>query len=339
MNAVDPHRPVEVACLGQYTADVVVRTVEAFPEKGKALFVDDISLTNGGSACNAAVALGKLGARAAAIGKVGGDAFGAFVLSTLREAGVDVSSMVQDAAVKTSTTAVMVAADGERSFLHYFGGNSAMTEACIDWEMIRRSRILHVAAAFLVPGLDGEPMARALARARSMGTLTSLDTAWDASGRWMEVLEPCLPHLDLFVPSREEARMLTGETEPPEMARAFACRGVSTTVIKLGEDGCYVRTRGREFRIPAYPVARVVDTLGAGDAFAGGLLAGLARGWDLESACRLACAAGASCVGAAGLTGIRPLAETAARYDVRETVSGNEGHDAMSAGEKGKEIP
>ena len=84
---VDPHRPIEVVCLGQYTADVVVRTVEAFPEKGKALFVDDISLVNGGSACNAAVALGKLGVRTAAIGKVGRDAFGGFLLEALREAG------------------------------------------------------------------------------------------------------------------------------------------------------------------------------------------------------------------------------------------------------------
>ena len=121
--------------------------------------------------------------------------------------------------------------------------------------------------------------------------------------------------------------MLTGETEPPAMARVFAGRGVSATVIKLGEDGCYARAREREFRIPAYPVARIVDTLGAGDAFAAGLLAGLARGWGLEAACRLANAAGASCVGAAGMSGIRPLAEIAARYGVREAGSGNEGRD------------
>jgi len=70
-----------------------------------------------------------------------------------------------------------------------------------------------------------------------------------------------------------------------------------------------------------------VDTLGAGDAFAAGLLAGIARGWDLETMCRLANAVGSSCVGAAGMSGIRPLAETAARFGVREGRSGNEGRE------------
>jgi sugar/nucleoside kinase (ribokinase family) len=294
----------DIVCLGQFTADVVVRKVEAFPRRGKALFVDDISLTNGGSACNAAVALGKLGVPVTAIGKVGGDAFGGFLLEVLKKSGVSTAGMVPDPRAKTSSTVVLVDGTGERSFLHYFGGNARMGEKDVDYGIVRKAKILHIAAAFLVPGLDGKPMARVLAKARRMGVTTCLDTAWDASGRWMKVLEPCLRHLDLFMPSLEEARILSGRTAPADIAEHFTGYGIKTVVIKMGAKGCYARTASRGFQVPAFKVSKVVDTLGAGDSFVAGLLAGLLRGWELDRCCRLANAVGACCVGAAGMTGV-----------------------------------
>ena len=201
----------DVVCLGQFTADVVVTPVESLPEKGKAIFVDNISLHNGGCACNTAVALGKLGIDTAVIGKVGCDAFGDFLIKVMNETNLDTTAIVRDSFVNTSSTAVMVSPDGERSFLHYSGGNAKMSEDDVNYDVIKAAKILHVAAAFNVPGLDGEPMARVLARARKMGVTTSFDTAWDAKGRWMKLVEPCLHHVDIFVPSLEEAQMLTGK--------------------------------------------------------------------------------------------------------------------------------
>jgi len=234
----------------------------------------------------------------------------------LQEARVDTSGMVRDPRVTTSTTAVLVSPDGERSFLHYFGGNAAMSENDVDYDIIGRAKILHVAAAFLVPGLDGEPMARILARAREMGITTCLDTAWDAEGRWMNLVEPCLHHVDLFVPNLEEAQRLSGKVEPPEIAEFFQRYGIKTIAIKRGKRGCYVRSAEGEFTVPAFPVKSVVDTLGAGDAFVAGLLAGLRRGWGIERACRLANAVGACCVSARGASGIRSFEETVRMYNV-----------------------
>ncbi len=91
------------------------------------------------------------------------------------------------------------------------------------------STMLHVAAAFLVPGLDGEPMARILAKARELGLTTSLDTAWDAEGRWMELVGPCLNHVDIFTPSIEEGQMLTGKQEPYEITQEALEYGIMTT--------------------------------------------------------------------------------------------------------------
>jgi len=304
----------DVVCLGQFTADVVVTPVKSLPEKGKAIFVDNISLHNGGCACNTAVALGKLGINTAVIGKVGCDAFGDFLIKVMNEANLDTSAIVRDSSVNTSSTAVLVGPDGERSFLHYSGGNAKMSEDDVDYDVIKAAKILHVAAAFLVPGLDGKPMARVLARAREMGVTTSLDTAWDAEGRWMKLVEPCLRHVDIFVPSIEEAQMLTGKQQAPEIAKVLLGYGIDTLVMKLGADGCYARTSSNELSVPAFKVEKVVDTLGAGDAFVAGFLAGMVNGWELEKACRFANAVGACCVSAEGASGIRPMQEIMKLY-------------------------
>ncbi|MHC4328889.1 MAG: carbohydrate kinase family protein, partial [Planctomycetota bacterium] len=208
----------DIVCLGQFTADVVVAPVSSLPSKGKATLVDSISLHNGGCACNTAVSLGKLGIDTAVIGKVGRDTFGNFLIKVMSEANLDTSGIVRDHGVSTSTTAVMISPDGERSFLHYSGANATMSEDDVNYGIIETAKILHIAAAFLVPGLDGEPMARVLEKARKMGVTTSLDTAWDAEGRWMQLLEPCLAHVDLFMPSVEEARMLSGKKSLGEVA-------------------------------------------------------------------------------------------------------------------------
>ena len=306
----------DVVCLGQFTADVVVTPVSSLPEKGKAIFVDNISLHNGGCACNTAVALGKLGIDTAVIGKLGCDTFGDFLIKVMNDANLDTSGIVRDCSVNTSTTAVLISPDGERSFLHYSGGNAKMSEADINYDLVKKAKILHVAAAFLVPGLDGQPMARVLEEARKMGVTTSLDTAWDAEGRWMQLLEPCLSHVDIFMPSVEEAQILSGRKHPGEVAEFFLDYGIGTVVLKLGAEGCYAGTAGEEFTTPAFKVEKVADTLGAGDSFAAGFLAATVNGWDLRKACRFANAVGAACVGAKGNSGIKPVREIIGRYPV-----------------------
>jgi len=306
----------DVVCLGQFTADVVVTPVSSLPEKGKAIFVDNISLTNGGCACNTAVALGKLGIDAAVIGKVGCDTFGDFLIKVMNDANLDTSGIVRDCSVNTSTTAVLISPDSERSFLHYYGGNAKMSEDDVDYDLIKKAKILHVAAAFLVPGLDGGPMAGVLKKVQQMGVTTSLDTAWDAEGRWMQLLEPCLKHVDIFMPSFEEARMLSGKKDAGEIAEFFLEYGIGTIVLKLGAEGCYARTPNDEFTVPAFKVKNVVDTLGAGDCFVAGFLAATVNGWDLRKACTFANAAGAACVSAKGTSGIKPMRELVEMYPI-----------------------
>jgi len=302
----------DITCLGILVADLVGKPVDEFPGRGKLTLVDHLELHSGGCAANTGVSLARIGIDTGIIGKVGNDGLGDFMVGVLTKNGIDPRGVVRDPKVGTSGTMVMVHGDGERSFIHYLGANAALTEADVDYDLIKGSKILHVAGSFLMPAFDGEPTANVLKKAQGMGITTSLDTAWDGKGRWMSVLEPCLQYVDYAVPSIEEARMCTGKHDPADVAKVLMDHGVKVVGLKMGEDGCYIRSADEEIRIPRYNVS-AVDALGAGDAFAAGFLTGVLKGWDLEKTGRFANAVGALCVMALGATtGIKSLDETLA---------------------------
>lgn len=301
----------DVVCLGIVVADVIARPVGELPERGTLGFVEEIALRGGGCALNTATTLRRLGLDVAVAGKVGPDAFGDFLLALLEERGLDRAAVVRDGAAPTSATVVLVAPDGERTFLHLVGASTALRADELDHGRLFSARALHLAGALVMPGLDGEPAAALMREANARGLLTSLDTAFDASGRW-ERIEPVLPHVQLFTASLAEARAITRETEPERMAERLRQAGVREVAVKLGADGCYAAGDAFAGYVPAARVA-AVDGTGAGDAFAAGLLYGRLAGWPLERAARFANAAGAFATTAVGATeGVRGLEETLA---------------------------
>lgn len=302
---------MDVLSLGIYVADVLGRPIDQFPEKGKLVLFDELEIHAGGCANNTAIALARLGISAGAMGKVGTDAFGDLILQTLIDNGVDTAGMQQATSASTSFTFVAVASDGERTFYHYIGANGELCEVDLNWEVIKCAKILHIAGALVMPRFDGAPMANVLREAKSLGITTSLDTVYDATGKWLETLEPCLPYVDMFMPSIVEAQLLTGISDAREITQFLRSRyDIHTIAIKMGENGSYVSTPEREHFASAYPV-NAVDATGAGDAYVAGFLAGTLMGWDLKATAELASATGAACVTAIGTTaGIQNLEET-----------------------------
>ena len=302
---------MDVLSLGIYVVDVLGRPIDQFPEKGKLALFEELEIHTGGCANNTAIVLARLGISAGAMGKVGNDAFGDLILQTLTDNDVDTAGMEQDANSSTSFTFVAVASDGERTFYHYIGANGELREANLNWDIIKSVKILHIAGALVMPSFDGMPMANVLREAKASGITTSLDTAYDATGKWMETLEPCLPYVDMFMPSIVEAQHLTGLSEYQEITQFLRNNyGIHTIVIKMGENGSYASTPEAQYLAPAYPV-NAVDATGAGDAYVAGFLAGTIMDWDLKATAELAAAAGAACVTAIGTTaGIQNLEET-----------------------------
>jgi sugar/nucleoside kinase (ribokinase family) len=266
----------------------------------------------GGNAANTGIDLCKLGVSAAVLGKVGADGLGDFMVGTIQRAGADIRGIVQDPDVGTSGSMVLVASDGERTFIHYFGGNAEYRADDVNWDVVGGAKILHVTGALLMPAFDGAPMAETMRRAKAQGIITGLDTCWDATGRWMETLGPCLSHADYFLPSISEAQAVAGRTDPEEVAKALRDVGVGTVGLKLGEEGCYILGDEGSLRVPAFR-CNAVDGTGTGDAWNAGFLTGVLRGWDLERTARFANAVGAQCVQAIGASaGVKSMDETMA---------------------------
>ncbi|HOS95092.1 MAG TPA: PfkB family carbohydrate kinase, partial [Armatimonadota bacterium] len=156
--------------------------------------------------------------------------------------------------------------------------------------------------------MDGEPTVRLLARARQLGATTSMDTAFNPNVDAAALIEPCLPHLDVFIPSIEEAQAITGESDPGRILDTLDGHGTRTLGVKLGAEGCLIRSSGETRRHAAFEVG-VVDGSGAGDAFFAGYLYGVLQGWGADESACFANATAAHCIQAIGCSAGVPTAE------------------------------
>lgn len=310
----------DVACVGILVADVVSKPVDKIPDRGKLGLIDRIELYTGGCAVNSGIDMARLGLNVTVIGKIGNDGFGSFISNALVKEKVDISGLVVGENSSTSASVVLSDSGGERTFLHCTGANAEFIDTDVDFSIIEKSKIVFIAGTMLMPAFDGEAAARVLKRSKEMGKYTVLDTAWDSKGRWMDLLRPCMQYIDLFIPSYEEAVCLSGKKDPEEIADVFISMGIRLAVIKLGKDGCFIKSAdGEKFSIPTYSDIKPVDTTGAGDSFVAGFLTGLTKGWSLYECGKFANAVGTHCVMAVGAsTGIKSLDETKAfmaRYE------------------------
>jgi sugar/nucleoside kinase (ribokinase family) len=208
---------------------------------------------------------------------------------------------MEDEALPTCSTVVLINNKGERTFLHNPGANGNFSEDRIKDEWLKEAGIVFAGGTYTLPKFDGQGAAGLFRRAKAEGALTAMDVTHDTSGQWMKTIRPCLPELDYFMPSLKEAKCITGKDKTEEIAGLLIAEGVKNAVIKLGDKGCFVKNRDRAFYQDTYP-GTAVDTTGAGDSFVAGFLAGLAAGESLEECARMGCAAGTITIGHVGAT-------------------------------------
>lgn len=302
---------IDVTCIGILVADVIAKPVDKIPSSGLLERISSIETYTGGCAMSAGIDMAKIGIKTAVLGKVGNDSFGEFLKNALVQYDVDTRGIVIDNEIQTSASIVLSSSSGERSFLHTVGANGTFGYDDVNWDVINDSDIIFVAGTMLMDKFDGEHCAKVLKKCKEMGKTTVLDTAWDSKGRWMDLLAPCMPYIDIFLPSIDEAIELSGEKEPEKIADKFFEMGVSKVVIKLGSQGCYMRESkdAKAVVIPCFKV-KAVDTTGAGDSFCAGFLSAMAKGLSFEECGRFANAVGAHCVMAMGATtGIKSFEE------------------------------
>ncbi len=249
----------------------------------------------GGAGANVAAWLARAGAAVTLIGRVGGDAAGREVAEGLRAEGVD-TRLATDPARPTGTCVVLVEPGGERSMLPDAGANAGLEAAALPDDATH----LHLAGyALLHPG--SRPAARAmLADASARGLSVSVDPSSTAPliRAGAAAFFEWIAGTQLLLPNRDEAAALTGMPDPKAAARALSAHA-REVVVKLGAQGALWTDGSTQVRAPAVDV-QVVDTTGAGDAFAAGLLAARLAGADPADALGAGCALAAEAVGRAG---------------------------------------
>jgi sugar/nucleoside kinase (ribokinase family) len=170
-------------------ADILGKPIKSLPERGRLKPLKELKLHVGGCAVNTGITLARLGVKTEVIGMVGEDSLGDFIIETLKGEGIETRNIKRTSCENTSITMVMISKDGERSFLHYIGANGELKVEDISLEAIKESKLTHIGGTFLMPKLDGEGTKRILRKAKKLGKTTSLDTAWDITERWLEVID------------------------------------------------------------------------------------------------------------------------------------------------------
>ena len=299
-------RDIDCLICGTCVADILVRPVPLTEPigGGRLIHVDPIEVVTGGIVCNTGVGMARLGMQVAAASLVGNDPWSDVIRGKLAAEGIDTGPLVGHASLGTSTTAVLIDPGGERSFAHHGGAPYAIDLAFVEAlkTPLARSRWALFGYLGLLPGLEPQ-LGDALAVAKQSGCLVALETG--GSGGTLEQLIPALPHVDLYVPSLDEAIHQTGLTDPQAILACYRDHGATGIVgVKLGTAGALLSdARGSHINVPCItPPGAVVDTTGAGDAFLAGLLTGLLREMPLADAGLVAAANAACCVTGYGAT-------------------------------------
>ena len=240
----------------------------------------------GGSAANSLVALAELGGSAAYVGKVGGDEIGSFFLADMRELGINID--VQPANGGTGTCVVLITDDAQRTMLTHLGVSATLTEDDIDKQLVEAAKYVYVEGYLLTNETTKAAAYRAMDLAKQVGTKVAL-TASDPFLVNMirdEIWDLVRGPVDLFFCNEEEAKSLTGETDPGQCA-AKIHEHAESVALTLGNQGSLIVNGGESFRIQGVE-ADAIDTTGAGDMYAGALLYGITNGMGWQQAGHLA---------------------------------------------------
>lgn len=279
---------LDVLSLGETMALLVAQ------EPGPLAQVQHFSKRLAGADSNVAIGLARLGFKVGWISRVGADSFGAYVRHTIEAEGVDTSQVEVDPQRSTGFMLKSRSVDGSDPAIEYYRRGSAASQLGLphfhqDYALKAR----HVHTTGITPALSPaahDLVAHAMKTMRAAGRTVSFDpnlrpSLWPDVSTMRDTLNALAAHADWVLPGHEEGRLLTGQTTPADVAAWYLDRGAAAVVVKLGVEGAYFRTaRGEQGHVPGVPVPQVVDTVGAGDAFAVGIISARLEGLDWTQA-------------------------------------------------------
>lgn len=292
--------------VGSALVDLLIHESEEFvaaldgPKGGMTLVDDQIQndilvksdsapkVVAGGSACNTIVGVGQLGGQAKFIGKRGNDLMGDHFVADLVSNRVEPALSTSD----TSTGRVLsiITPDAQRTMFTYLGASSELTTDEITPAQMTNAAIVHLEGYLL---FNRDLIEAAMKAAREAGALISLDlasfTVVEAAKEYLDEL--IYNYVDILMANEDEAKALTGESDEIKAIHSLSNRS-KIAVLKTGASGSLISYAGDTLPIPPIGDGNIIDTTGAGDLWAAGLLFGLVTGFPLEKCGRLASACG-----------------------------------------------
>ncbi|SDY11138.1 ribokinase [Evansella caseinilytica] len=272
-----------ITVVGSINMDIVA-TTGRYPSRGETVFGDSVHFFPGGKGANQAVTCHRLGKETYFIGAVGDDIFGRSLIKSLEASGLNISYVRRLDGAATGVAMTTIDETAENTMLVVKGANDLLTAGDIEKaaEAIDNSGIV-----LLQMEVPQEAVMYTLKKAKAMNKWTIADPS-PAEG----ITFAALPYCDVIIPNRQETAFLTGidvtdVTTAGAAARQIQALGVKHVIIKMGNNGCLVRSEGREQHFPAVNV-QAVDTVGAGDAFSGAVASAFADGAGLLEAAEFA---------------------------------------------------
>jgi len=259
----------DVLVAGELNVDIILNNIQAFPEIGKEILANDMSVVLGSSSAILASNLSSLGTRVAFTGKTGKDVFSEIVFGSLNRRGVDCSRIIRDERYPTGATIVLNYGQDRANItfpgaMNHFGIND------IDFEFLSRAKHLHFSSCFIQPEMK-KSLPELFRMAKKAGLTTSMDPQWDPEEKWELPLEELMPYVDVFMPNIMELKYITGEKTLEDAVRKLS-KLANILVVKNGEEGAWLWDGKSLSHQPAFKNEQVVDCIGAGDSFNAGFL-------------------------------------------------------------------
>lgn len=311
-----PVTPLDAVTVGEAMALFIAG------QPGPLAAVPQFSRATAGAELNVAVGLARLGLRTAYCSALGADHLGQGLKAFMQAEGLELSQLREDPAHPTGLMFKTLQTDGSDPRTEYFRRGSAASHLHLDDALLAhaaQARWLHLSgvAAAVSPALRRVVQGLAT-QARRLGQPVSFDpnlrpSLWPSPAEMVATLNALAAQADLVLPGVAEGEILTGHRAPEAIAEFYLARGARQVVVKLGPQGAYAADAHGGVHVPGCRVARVVDTVGAGDGFAVGVVSALLQGLPLAAAAARGNAIGARVVGFPGdCDGLPTPAELAA---------------------------
>ncbi|RQW62067.1 carbohydrate kinase family protein [Vibrio viridaestus] len=272
-----------VACVGELLIDFVCSDIGSDLSKG-----NNFIKKAGGAPANVACAISRLGGQAKLAAKVGNDPFGDFLINTVKDEGVDISSVIKAQGQSTTLAFVALQNNGERDFSFNWGAHDELTYEELAEGFVKNSAVLHLGAA-LTDGNIVTLYRKLIANAKTNRKLISFDPNFrDAlwidkdNQSFIKLCQEFIADTDIIKVSEEEAIMIAGANTVQESASKLHELGAQLVLITLGGEGTLLSYQGVAETIDSIAI-KSIDSTGAGDAFIGAMLFQIANMGELPS--------------------------------------------------------